>query len=294
MASRSVLGASAAASSVVASATSSSNSTAAAAPQRCPGVRAVAFRLAARPKLPLFSSKACKLSVGNRRSCAVLVKSQKTEVVSAPTKSSLPVDLKPELPKDDGAEPPAKEATTSQMSEVAVSEFMNQVASLVKLVDSRDIVELQLKQQDYELVIRKKEALPQTPPPSSFVLAQPHAPPAAFPQQFLPQQPPAPAATTPGAATVSQTPTPAAASSKSSLPPVKSPMAGTFYRSPGPGQPAFVKVGDKVNKGQVLCIIEAMKLMNEIEADQAGTIAEILSDDAKPVSVDQPLFLIEP
>ena len=82
--------------------------------------------------------------------------------------------------------------------------------------------------------------------------------------------------------------------STSSHPPLKCPMAGTFYRSPAPGEPAFVKVGDKVKKGQVICIIEAMKLMNEIEADQSGTIAEVLAEDGKPVSVDMPLFVIVP
>ncbi|KAL1566363.1 Biotin carboxyl carrier protein of acetyl-CoA carboxylase 1, chloroplastic [Salvia divinorum] len=71
-------------------------------------------------------------------------------------------------------------------------------------------------------------------------------------------------------------------------------MAGNFYRSPAPGAPPFVKVGDKVQKGQVICIIEAMKLMNDIEADHSGTVVEVLVDDGKPVSLDMPLFIIEP
>jgi acetyl-CoA carboxylase biotin carboxyl carrier protein len=70
-------------------------------------------------------------------------------------------------------------------------------------------------------------------------------------------------------------------------------MIGTFYRSGGPDKDAFVKVGDRVEVGQVICIIEAMKLFNEIESDQAGTITKVLLNDASPVEYDQPLFVIE-
>lgn len=73
---------------------------------------------------------------------------------------------------------------------------------------------------------------------------------------------------------------------------VTSPMVGTFYRSPNPGAEPFVKVGDKVEAGQTLCIIEAMKLLNEIEAETSGTIKEILVDNAQPVEFGQPLFII--
>ncbi|KAJ8563190.1 hypothetical protein K7X08_031642 [Anisodus acutangulus] len=166
----------------------------------------------------------------------------------------------------------------------SIQEFMSQAADLVELVNSRDIVELQLKQNDCEILIRKKAALPQPP----VVMAPPSAPQAYVQQQF--QQPPA-SAPAPAAPTL---PPPAPSKPKSSHPPMKCPMAGTFYRSPAPGAPAFVKVGDKVQKGQVVCIIEAMKLMNEIEADSAGTIVDIIADDGKPVSVDTPLFVIEP
>jgi acetyl-CoA carboxylase biotin carboxyl carrier protein len=74
---------------------------------------------------------------------------------------------------------------------------------------------------------------------------------------------------------------------------IKAPMIGTFYRSGGPDKDAFVKVGDKVEVGQVICIIEAMKLFNEIESDQEGTIVKVLLNDANPVEYDQPLFIIE-
>lgn len=73
---------------------------------------------------------------------------------------------------------------------------------------------------------------------------------------------------------------------------VKAPMVGTFYRSAGPDKDAFVKVGDKVQKGQTLCIIEAMKLFNEIEAEFSGTVVEILAENAAPVEFEQPLFVI--
>ncbi|KAL1809624.1 hypothetical protein ACET3Z_026614 [Daucus carota] len=171
--------------------------------------------------------------------------------------------------------------------ESAISTLINEVSLLVKMVDSREIVELQLKQLGCELVIRKKEAIPKPqhvqaslPPqyvfPSETPLARPSAP------APLPQPTTAPA------------PAPALAALPPSHPPLKCPMAGTFYRSPGPGEAPFVKVGDKVQKGQVICIIEAMKLMNEIEADVSGTVEQILVDDGKPVSVDLPLFVIVP
>lgn len=75
---------------------------------------------------------------------------------------------------------------------------------------------------------------------------------------------------------------------------IKSPMIGTFYRSPGPNEDLFVNVGDSVSKGTTVCIIEAMKLFNEIESDFAGKIVKILVNDATPVEYDQPLFLVDP
>lgn len=74
---------------------------------------------------------------------------------------------------------------------------------------------------------------------------------------------------------------------------LKAPMVGTFYRSPSPGSPAFVEVGQSVTKGQTLCIIEAMKLLNEIESDMAGTVKAILVENGQPVEYGQPLFIIE-
>lgn len=193
------------------------------------------------------------------------------------------------------AKPSNEPSPPSLATEESISEFISQVSSLVKLVDSRDIVELQLKQLDCELLIRKKEALPLPPYHSPVVMMHSHPPP---PPPVMPAATPAASAAAPAAASSPSpsaiSPSPPSKSVKSSLPPFKCPMAGTFYRSPAPGEPSFVKVGDKVQKGQVVCIIEAMKLMNEIEADQTGTIVEILAEDGKPVSVDTPLFVIEP
>ncbi|XP_030547141.1 biotin carboxyl carrier protein of acetyl-CoA carboxylase 2, chloroplastic-like [Rhodamnia argentea] len=176
----------------------------------------------------------------------------------------------------------------------SISAFMSQVSDLVKLVDTKDIMELQLKQMDCEITIRKKEAI-QQPLAAASVVAQP-APVSHAMLLPPPSAAPIPAPSAASAASGSATPAlPAPVKqSSSSHPPLKCPMAGTLYRSPAPGEPPFVKVGDKVQKGQVVCIIEAMKLMNEIEADQTGTIAEILVEDGKPVSVDMPLFAIVP
>jgi acetyl-CoA carboxylase biotin carboxyl carrier protein len=95
------------------------------------------------------------------------------------------------------------------------------------------------------------------------------------------------------------TPTPAettkeAPAASSTVITVKSPMIGTFYRKSGPDKPNFVEVGDEINPGKVVCIIEAMKLFNEIESEVKGKIVKILIEDASPVEYDQPLFLVEP
>ena len=102
---------------------------------------------------------------------------------------------------------------------------------------------------------------------------------------------PAPAAAAPATAAA---PAPAAASDESKYIAIKAPMIGTFYRSASPESPAFVNVGDEVKKGQVICIIEAMKLFNEIESEVSGKIVKVLVDNASPVEYDQPLFLVDP
>ena len=103
---------------------------------------------------------------------------------------------------------------------------------------------------------------------------------------------PAPVAAPAAAAAAPAAPA-AAAEPAGNYKPLKAPMIGTFYRSSGPDSPLFVQVGDMVEKGQVICIIEAMKLFNEIEAEESGRIVKALVDNATPVEYDQPLFLIE-
>ncbi|XP_023547171.1 biotin carboxyl carrier protein of acetyl-CoA carboxylase, chloroplastic-like isoform X4 [Cucurbita pepo subsp. pepo] len=244
---------------------------------------ALSFRLPHKPKLRIFTRPV-------RKHLTPVQAQLNEDPVDAPNaaKVSSESDV---LASDGSAKPLSDPSSKALATEESISEFITQVSSLIKLVDSRDIVELQLKQFDCEVMIRKKEALPQPPPPAAIPM--PYAPPPSVAQSV---PPPVPAALPAPASPVSSLPssTPAAKSAKSSLPPLKCPMAGTFYRSPGPGEPPFVKVGDKVQKGQVLCIIEAMKLMNEIEADQSGTIVEVIAEDGKPVSVGVPLFVIQP
>ncbi|KAH9670718.1 Biotin carboxyl carrier protein of acetyl-CoA carboxylase 1 [Citrus sinensis] len=238
----------------------------------------VFFRLSSsKPKLRFFAK-------GSQPSwkCATVVKSQLNEVAFDGSSNA---SATPAAETKD-AKQPNEPSPSILASEESISEFISQVSSLIKLVDSRDIVELQLKQLDCELIIRKKEALPQPPAPASMAMMHSPSPPPVMP----PTQPaPAPTSSAPSASPAPPASPPsstAGKSVKSSLPPLKCPMAGTFYRSPAPGEPPFVKVGDRVQKGQVLCIIEAMKLMNEIEADRSGTIVEIIAEDRKPVSVD--------
>ncbi len=105
---------------------------------------------------------------------------------------------------------------------------------------------------------------------------------------------PAPAPVATPAAAPAPAPTVAEAPTASNLITIKSPMIGTFYRAAGPDKPNFIEVGDDVSAGKVVCIIEAMKLFNEIESEISGKIVKILVDDATPVEFDQPLFLVEP
>jgi acetyl-CoA carboxylase biotin carboxyl carrier protein len=103
----------------------------------------------------------------------------------------------------------------------------------------------------------------------------------------------APAAPPPAAPAAAPQATEETGSSLPSGTPIKSPMVGTFYRAPSPGAKPFVEVGDKVNKGDTLCIVEAMKMMNHIESEVSGTVKAILVDDAEPVEYDEVLFIIE-
>jgi len=157
-----------------------------------------------------------------------------------------------------------------------------QIQELIKIINKSNISELNIEDGDFKIIIKQAAE-------TQFV-AMPQAMP-----QMVQQAAPAPVAAQPQAAAATAAPqaaAPAAGSDK--LITVKSPMIGTFYRSAGPDKPAFVNVGDEVKQGQVLCIIEAMKLFNEIESEVSGTIVKVLVDDASPVEYDQPLFLVEP
>jgi acetyl-CoA carboxylase biotin carboxyl carrier protein len=153
------------------------------------------------------------------------------------------------------------------------------VQGLIRAVDESGIDSLEISRGGTRVRIGKTPpAAPSTgnhaPPPHAA-----HAPPAAPATQGSPP---------------AETPAPAAAPARGNLVEIKSPMVGTFYRSPSPEAPAYVENGSKVTKGQTLCILEAMKLMNELESEVAGTIREICVENAEPVEFGQVLFRVEP
>lgn len=151
-----------------------------------------------------------------------------------------------------------------------------QIQELLKIVNKSNISELTI--QDGEFGITIKQANNET----QYV-----AMPQMMPQQMQ-QMPSAPATEASPAA-----PAPATEAVLSSIT-VKSPMIGTFYRSSSPDKPPFISVGDDIKVGDVICIVEAMKLFNEIESEVSGKVVKVLIDDASPVEYDQPLFLVEP
>ena len=160
---------------------------------------------------------------------------------------------------------------------------LNQIQDLIKFVAKSGVSEVEIEQKDFKITIKtpagKKEVQVIAAPAPGYVTPPP-----------MPVATPAPAvaAPTPAAAPA------AAPAADSKYVTIKAPMIGTFYRSSGPGKPVFVNVGDEVKPGKPICIIEAMKLFNEIESDVAGKIVKVLVDDAKPVEYDQPLFLVDP
>lgn len=156
---------------------------------------------------------------------------------------------------------------------------IKQIQELVKLVNKSNIGELSIEKNDFKITIKQKKQ-----PVQQFVNPVQQI---AHPQQ---QALPASQATAPENIKSAEAP----AAKTENLLTIKSPMIGTFYRQPGPGKPIFVNVGDEVEEGQVVCIIEAMKLFNEIESEVSGTIVKVLVEDASPVEFDQPLFLVEP
>jgi acetyl-CoA carboxylase biotin carboxyl carrier protein len=158
-----------------------------------------------------------------------------------------------------------------------------QIQELIRLVNESNIGEVSLEQKDFKITIRQKEE--QITQVMSASMPQMQMPMQAFHQQAaLPQQQQQAPASQPG----ENKPAP------SNTITIKSPMIGTFYKRPSPDKPNFVEVGDEVSPGKVVCIIEAMKLFNEIESEVKGRIVKLLVEDASPVEYDQPLFLVEP
>lgn len=162
---------------------------------------------------------------------------------------------------------------------------LNEIQDLIKFVAKSGVSEVALETKDVKIKIttnsrgtKAEGAVMQTSVPVMQTIPQPVA------QHLVAPQPEAKA----------EAKKEAPATDTSNLITIKSPMIGTFYRASGPGKPIFVNVGDEIKAGKVLCIIEAMKLFNEIESEVSGRIVKILVDDASPVEYDQPLFLVEP
>lgn len=158
-----------------------------------------------------------------------------------------------------------------------------QIQELIKMVNKSNIGELTVEQKDFRVTIKQKEEH------VTHVVSAGHAQPGpihAVAPAPAPTSQPAPASTEKSTATEA----PAASNTIT----IKSPMIGTFYRKSSPDKPNLVDVGSNVTPGTVVCVIEAMKLFNEIESEVKGKIVKVLVDDASPVEYDQPLFLVEP
>lgn len=157
-----------------------------------------------------------------------------------------------------------------------------QIQELIKMINKSNIGEVSIEQKDFRITIKQKEE----------AVAQMISAPASMAMPHLVQ--PAQALSAPAAQPQSEELKASQPAAASNLVTIKSPMIGTFYRRPSPHKPNFVEVGDEVNPGKVVCIIEAMKLFNEIESEVKGKVVKILVDDSSPVEYDQPLFMVDP
>jgi len=153
---------------------------------------------------------------------------------------------------------------------------LNYIKKLVKLLGESGVDEIEIEEEGTKIRVSKANHNSSMPPPVAY-------------GQYLPQ--PVPAT---GPATLSTVPEQAPQADERKYHEVRSPIVGTFYRAPAPNADPYVEIGSTVQQGSVLCIIEAMKLMNEIESDAAGKIVEILVENGKPVEYNQPLFLVDP
>jgi len=161
---------------------------------------------------------------------------------------------------------------------------IKEIQDLIKFVAKSGVSEVEIEQKDFKITIKSEDKKEER---QIYVQA---AAPAALPAPVAPAAAPAPA---PAPAPAAPAAAPATDDDSKYLT-IKSPMIGTFYRSAGPDKDAFVSVGDSIGNGDTVCIIEAMKLFNEIEAEITGKIVKVLVDDATPVEYDQPLFLVDP
>ena len=161
-----------------------------------------------------------------------------------------------------------------------------EIQDLIRLVNKTDLTELKVKDGDFEIAIRTKKFAKQIK--SEYISAT--QPMMALQTQLSPST--APTLSTDAAATPVKEE--ATGTDTSNLLEVKSPIVGTFYRSSSPDKPSFAKVGDDIAAGDVVCIVEAMKLFNEIESEVSGKIVKVCIEDASPVEYDQVLFLVEP
>jgi len=180
------------------------------------------------------------------------------------------------------AKPAPKAVSRPTPAGPAPSFNIDEINQLIHALNHSNVSKLKLERGDFKITIRQGGEW-MAKAPVQVISAQ--APIAAAP---APHQPVA-------AAPVAAAPPAVAAADHGSenLHTIKSPMIGTFYRSPGPGKPVFVNVGDDIKAGDVLCIVEAMKLFNEIESEVSGKVVKVLVDDTSPVEYDQPLFLVQ-
>ncbi len=158
---------------------------------------------------------------------------------------------------------------------------LDKIQRLLEIVADSGMAEVKVEEGDFKLTVRATARPEAAPASAPVMMAAPPAMPA--PPPAAPLAPPAPPAAAP--------PAEPGQGEGESL--VLAPIVGTFYEAPSPDSDPFIKVGDRVEVGQTLCIIEAMKLMNEIQAEEAGTVTQILARNAEPVEYDQPLFVVE-
>jgi len=163
---------------------------------------------------------------------------------------------------------------------------LSEIQDLIKFVSKSGVSEVELETKEIKIVIKTPKSVAPVTVQASPAITTPVA-------QVVSTPVVTSAPVTQTASSETKNPT-SEDSDNSKYVTIKSPMIGTFYRSPGPDKPIFVNVGDEVTPGKTVCIIEAMKLFNEIESDIKGKIVKILVNDATPVEYDQPLFLVDP